>query len=865
MFRRFGLLALSLLLCLSPAWAAAKEEKPAKASAPAPKPVPRSVTVRAVVFEDLNADGKRGPDEKPLAGMPVSDGVTWAKTADDGSFEFKLDEAVSGAVFVSTPAGWRASRHFYLIADFAKFDAKTQTGDIGLVRDPARDTERFSFIQVTDTHVTAGQDTYETMTADLEVVNRFSDSPLLVVATGDLTNIGKEVDQFANYARAIETSKYPYYNVVGNHDYGGQIRDTQNYETCLGPRYYSFTVGRYHFISKDIIAESGKDTKAAARQQKWIEEDIRLNAQGKRLIVLQHFLPLNKELDWWSEHNTAAIFSGHWHGRRERLYKGILDVNSATFRFGGIDRSPRGFRIVHVDGDKITCEWRAGQQDKRIEVIHPASGVAVGGGKLHLQVLAYDTAVRVKEVRYTLELGAAAQPLTGKLAASGRWMWTGDLALPANVSADEAVMKVEALAADDSTWKAESRFRLNGQPVAAPRMGEPWQFFHGDAGHRGYLADGPKPPLSMAWATNVGGTILLASPVIADGKVYVGTGYLESLDDCAVHALDLATGKPAWRAPVDSSIQHSLAAWNGNVLAVSQAARLYCLGSDGTSKWTSSLAADESNRWELSFPVTDGKVVYAGRCNGFGAYSLEDGKPVWNQPGGHDWWPNVYSGPSIGTGLIYQGGAFTRALDPATGKIVWNLPKTVVSTVAVVPAVVERNEAGDRLYVFQNGKTLLCLDGKDGKTIWQAGHGPAEKPLEVPLGNETGTPAVGERVVCIGGGEVKWPGEEKPSAAMHGLDKQTGRLLWRYPVGAGLASSIPYYRGESTITSSPVIVGDVVYFGANDGLLYALDVNTGKLLWQYRLGVPIASTVAVSGNTVAVAAWDGTIYAFTAR
>jgi outer membrane protein assembly factor BamB len=103
-----------------------------------------------------------------------------------------------------------------------------------------------------------------------------------------------------------------------------------------------------------------------------------------------------------------------------------------------------------------------------------------------------------------------------------------------------------------------------------------------------------------------------------------------------------------------------------------------------------------------------------------------------------------------------------------------------------------------------------------------------------------------------------------PSAAMHGFDKKTGRLLWRYKVAAGVVSSVPYKRGEATITSSPVIVKDVVYFGANDGVLHAVDVNSGKLLWQYRLGVPIASTVAVTGNTVVVAAWDGTVYAFTA-
>lgn len=835
-------------------------EKPAEA---APAPVPREVSMRAVIFEDKNGDGRRDVGEPGLPDLSVSDGVEWKKTADDGSFEFTLNEAVTATVFVCTPAGWRSSRHFHLAADFDAFAGKTQKGEIGLVRDPARDAERFNFVQVTDTHVTEADQTYATMVADLEVINRFTETPAFVVATGDLVNTGKKAGEMVNYAKAVQAARQPYYNVIGNHDYGGgPLSDTENYERHLGPRYFSFSLGKYHFVARDSMAD-GKDPKAARRQERWIEEDIRLNAVDKRIVVFQHFLPTNKELEWWSRYNTAAIFSGHWHGRHERSYKGILDVNSPPLRFGGIDRSPRGFRVIRVDGDKLTCEMRVGQQDRRVEIIQPAAGEEAGADRVRIQVLAYDTAVQVEQVDYRIDLAGSAQPLTGKLSPNGRWMWTGTANVPLGLSNYAARLTAEVSAADGSTWTAETAFRVGGRPFPAPRMGEPWRFFHGDAGHRGYVTAGPKPPLSLAWATNLGGTVLLASPVIADDRVYAGTGFGESLDDCAVHALDLATGRVIWRSPVDSSIQHSLAAWGDNVLAVSQAAKLYCFNRDGEPRWEASLAHEESHRWELGFPVTDGKVVYAGRCAGFGAYRLEDGKPVWRKEGGRDWWPSVYSGPSIGTGLVYQGGAFVRALNPASGDIVWNLPKTVVSTVAVVPAVVERNETGDKLYVFQNGGTLLCLDGKNGETIWEASHETNGKKAAVPLGNETGTPAVGEAIVCVGGGQVDWPGEDKPSAAMHGFDKQTGKLLWRYPVSAGVVSSIPYQRGESTVTGSPVIVGGVVYFGASDGYLYALDVAGGKLLWRYRFGVPIASTVAVSGNTLVVAAWDGTVYAFT--
>ncbi|MBP7933317.1 MAG: PQQ-binding-like beta-propeller repeat protein [Phycisphaerae bacterium] len=841
-------------------------------TAPAKKPVPaRTTTLQGVVFEDLNANGARDAGEPALEGMSVSNGLEFVVTPASGEFKFVLKERITGSVFVCTPSGWRASKRFYVQADFERFAAKTQSADIGLVRDPARLTDKFSFVQLTDTHVTDDPTTIKTMNEDIDTVNRLSDRPIFVVTTGDLTNRGTKPEEFKGFVVGIENARLPVYNTIGNHDYGGQSRETQNYEKALGPRYYSFSSGPYHFISKDIIA-ADRDKAGYQRQQAWIEADIKLNAANKRILVFQHYVPTNPELEWWARYQTAGIFSGHWHGRREQLYKGILDVNSATLRFGGIDRSPRGFRVIHVDGDRLRCEWRVGEQNKRVEILNPPKD-GEAHGRVPIRVLAYDTAVRVNGVEYRILEGNAAdtKPIAeGRLAAEGAWSWAGECPALARAVAGPKKIQVEVTAADGTTWKDESPFTLGTGEPAKPTMGEAWPFFHNDAGHRGYLKTGPQPPLSLAWATNIGGSIHIAGPVVADNRVYAATSFHDSLDDCAVVGLDLVTGKRLWRAPVDSSVKHSPSVWDENVLAVSQAGTLYCFDLQGQTRWTAPLANVKNQRWEVSFPVTDGKTVYAGRSEGFGAFELATGKPLWDQKGGKDWWPNLYTGPSLGSGVVYQGGPFVRALDPATGRIIWNLEKTSVSTVAVVPAVVERDQAGDRLYVFHNGKTLCCLDGSSGKTLWTASceapdaKGAGIKSQAVPLGDETGTPAVGDKMICLGGAEVAFPGESRPTAAMHGFDKATGKLIWRFPVGRDLASSLPYKRITSTISSSPIIVGETVYFGASDGFVYGLDVNSGKLLWRHRLGVPIASTAAATGNTLIVTTWDGTVYAMTA-
>jgi outer membrane protein assembly factor BamB len=358
--------------------------------------------------------------------------------------------------------------------------------------------------------------------------------------------------------------------------------------------------------------------------------------------------------------------------------------------------------------------------------------------------------------------------------------------------------------------------------------------------------------------------------VAIHGRVYVATSFESLLDDCGVAALDLTTGDLVWRQPVDSSIKHSPAVYGDHVLAVSQAGTLYCFDRAGDRRWDASLSKRADHRWDKSFPVTDGRTVFAGRAVGFGAFDLGTGEARWHKAGGRDWLPHIHSGPSLGTDMVYQGGWCLRALDPGTGKVRWAQRDMSVSTAAV-----EKTDSLERLYVFQIAMkadgALSCLDGTTGETVWQAWYEPAEWGARqlgravVPMGHETGTPAVGERVVCLGSGYTRSLDNKRSIAAMRGFDKQTGELMWQFEVGPGVVSSVPYERNERTITSSPVIVGDVVYFGANDGNLYALDVNTGKRLWHYHFGVPIASTVAVTGNTLVVSGWDGTVYALTSQ
>ncbi|MEE9285761.1 MAG: PQQ-binding-like beta-propeller repeat protein, partial [Dehalococcoidia bacterium] len=61
--------------------------------------------------------------------------------------------------------------------------------------------------------------------------------------------------------------------------------------------------------------------------------------------------------------------------------------------------------------------------------------------------------------------------------------------------------------------------------------------------------------------------------------------------------------------------------------------------------------------------------------------------------------------------------------------------------------------------------------------------------------------------------------------------------------------------------SSPTVVDGVVYIGGMDKRLYALDIETGAIVWVFKAGGAIASTPLVVGDLVYVGAFDRKFYA----
>src|SRR4029077_8399148 len=82
--------------------------------------------------------------------------------------------------------------------------------------------------------------------------------------------------------------------------------------------------------------------------------------------------------------------------------------------------------------------------------------------------------------------------------------------------------------------------------------------------------------------------------------------------------------------------------------------------------------------------------------------------------------------------------------------------------------------------------------------------------------------------------------------------RQFHRVKWRFPTG-------------DRVVSSPVWHDEVLYFGSDDGNVYAVDAATGRQLWKRGTGGPVPVTPPVADGRFFVGSYDGKFYALDAR
>jgi eukaryotic-like serine/threonine-protein kinase len=341
--------------------------------------------------------------------------------------------------------------------------------------------------------------------------------------------------------------------------------------------------------------------------------------------------------------------------------------------------------------------------------------------------------------------------------------------------------------------------------------------FHGNNARTGvYQSPGPQRLGGVKWTFKAGGPIV-ASPAVAEGVVYIA-----SLDG-HLYALDRESGKEIWNFKSRMLIASSPALSGGSLYFVSSTGALAAIDvATGKPQWV--------------FPAEFERKFEAKNLHGYPsqAQTIPDA------------WDIFTSSPAAADGRVYfgSGDGNVYAVDARSGLLQWKFATRDV--VHASPAV-----ANGTVYIGSWDGVLYALDAEMGQERWSLKTG--EDPA---IHNQVGfqsSPAVADGTVYVGCRD----------AHVYAVDASTGRKRWDYPTSKSWVVGTPAVRdgrvyvgtsdsarfmaldaktgrlrfnfdAKAYLFSSAALAGDLAYVGDHNGKLYAIDVKTGELAWEFR-------------------------------
>jgi outer membrane protein assembly factor BamB len=219
----------------------------------------------------------------------------------------------------------------------------------------------------------------------------------------------------------------------------------------------------------------------------------------------------------------------------------------------------------------------------------------------------------------------------------------------------------------------------------------------------------------------------------------------------------------------------------------------------------------------------------------------------------------IVSSPAIANGVVFigssDGGLY--AIDQTTGKQKWKV--TITDPISSSPAV-----ANGMVYFITYDGVFYAVTADTGDIKWRFATGgerrfeakgihgltPSDQNIADPMDLFLSSPAVLNRRVYFGSSD----------GHIYALNAETGVLVWSFETG-------------DIVHASPAVVNNTVYVGSWDSYLYALDAETGLERWRFKSGedpvihnqVGFQSSPAVVDGTVYVGCRDGHVYAVDAK
>jgi len=394
------------------------------------------------------------------------------------------------------------------------------------------------------------------------------------------------------------------------------------------------------------------------------------------------------------------------------------------------------------------------------------------------------------------------------------------------------------------------------------------------------------------------------TPIVVNGVMYITTPVVNK--KMMIMAMNAVTGERLWDVTYNlgpfqiccGPVNRGVAVGYGKIYVVTLDDHLLALdAADGHTVWQTIIVSAQNGYSETLAPqIYDGMVIVGSAggewaLRGFvAAYDAKTGQQRWRWMATD---PKTYSGDSwqSGGGMVWT----TPAIDPQLGLVIF-------STGNPNPDLDGTNRRGDNLYT----DSIVALDVHSGELKW----------YYQEVKHDVWDYDAVSNVVLF---DVHQNGETIPAAAEAGkvgwvyiLDRRTGKLIRKSDpyvmmsknmfstptregvdmlpgANGGAEWSPPAYSPQThylyimamdqlmrfTTKPAPSAPGlirlgsaftNVAPGGIQDGPFVALDVETGKVAWQYKAPQPlIGGVLATAGNLVFMGEGNGWFDAFNAK
>ncbi|TDQ77098.1 calcineurin-like phosphoesterase C-terminal domain-containing protein [Sphingobacterium yanglingense] len=367
--------------------------------------------------EGMTIKGSVYANGRGIANVVVSDGNEVTRTDENGIYYLASNKS-TGYVFVSIPGNYEIVNSNGNLPVFYHFlSAANQEIEIKDFELKPVNNENHVVFSIADLHLAnRTDDLNQFQNGFVKDINQQIESlqsqgkKVYGLTLGDLTWDGYWYSNnfmMPEYVKQISNVKAPIFNVIGNHDNDPYVANdwlSENpFRNALGPTYYSFNLGKIHYIVLDdteylnkgatsgIIGDREYNGKITDQQMNWLAKDLETISSNTPIIVATHIqihnapsekgtLPSfrisdgDKLINLFNRFNEVHILTGHTHvNYRVPRDNKIMEHNTAavcaTWWWTGNkgyannhiapDGSPGGYGIWDMNGDKIKWSYKS--------------------------------------------------------------------------------------------------------------------------------------------------------------------------------------------------------------------------------------------------------------------------------------------------------------------------------------------------------------------------------------------------------------------------------------------------------------------------------------------------------------------------